>query len=228
MLARFFFEEPLPFEMGSIDTYMFEKREIEPDKIFILIPEEMDRVNKSNKFTNIQVFKTLDYPNGEPGFYWITLEYSENIEQILAAEKAERQKLNTAELIDSDGHRWKVSYPMLDMGKIEDLFDGDRTSLVRTFEANPMKLDITPATSLRVSEITVRIGGTASTLEIRVTPSDGSETVVLNEVVPESNDIRDILFELPKPMTVSNLSISVLNTNDLEPSHVHVWEIGVK
>ncbi len=228
MLARFFFEEPLPFEMGSIDNFMFEKREIEPDKIFILIPEEMERVNKSNKFTNIKVFKTLDYPNGEPGFYWITLEYVDNIDQILAAEKAERQKMNTAEISDPAGRFWEVNYPMLDMGKIDDLFDGDRTSLVRTFEANPMKLELFPATTQVVSEITLRIGGTASTLDIMITPADGSEPIILNKVVPESNDIRDILFELQRPITISRLSISVLNTNDLEPSHVHVWEVGIE
>lgn len=226
VLARYFFEEPLPFDMGSIEMYMYEKREIEPDKIFILIPEEMEKVNASNKFKNIHVLKTQDYPNGEPGFYWITLEYADNIDQILANEKIERQKLTTTEFSDPGGRVWRVSYPLLDMGQIENLFDGDRTSLVRTFEANPMKLVIEPANSLRVSGVSVRIGGTASTLEITLTPADGSDTVTFSRVVPEAKEIRDIQFDLPIPMTVSSVSISVLNTNDLEPAHVHVWEVS--
>jgi hypothetical protein len=228
VLARFFFEEPLPFEMGSIDMYMFEKREIKPGMIFILIPEEMERVEESNKFANLQVVNIQNYPNGEPGFYWVTLEYADNIDQILAAEKAERQKQSTTEFADPAGRVWKVSYPTLDMGQIENLFDGDRTSLVRTFEANPMKLDILPASPLMLNEVTVRIGGTASTLVIEITPEDGSEAIVLNRILPESNDIRDIQFELPQPEKISAISISVLNTNDLEPSHVHVWEVKLE
>lgn len=226
VLARYFFEEPLPFEMGSIDMYMYEKREIEPGKIFILIPEEMEKVNASDKFKNIQIVKTQDYPNGEPGFYWITLEYADNIDQILAFEKLERQKLITTEFSDPRGRVWTVSYSMLDMGQIENLFDGDPTSLVRTFEANPMILVIEPEDTLRVSGVSVRIGGTASTLEITLTPADGSDAVILSRVVPEAKEIRNIQFELPNPMTINSVSISVLNTNDLEPAHVHVWEVS--
>lgn len=227
VLARFFFDDPVPLEMGSIDSYLFEKHEINSNKVFILIPEEMDRARASNKFKTIETLRTLNYPNGIPGFYFVHLQYVDNVDAIFEEELNARKVLIETEVTDPYGRKFKVSYPNLDMGSIENAFDGDGHSLIRTLETNPMRLQIEPVNFLSLTQVTVRIGGTASTVTIRITPADGSEVQEMVKEVPEANDIRDIIFAFEKPVIVEQISIDVLNKNDNDRSHVHVWEVSL-
>jgi hypothetical protein len=227
VLARFFFDDPLPFEMGSIDAYLFEKHEISPNKIFILIPEELDKAGKSNKFKTIETIRTLDYPNGEAGFYFEHLQYVDNVDAIFAEEYNARKALTETEVTDPQGRTLMVSIPTLDMGEVKNVFDGDGNSLIRTLETNPMQLLIKPVDPLLLTQVTIRIGGTASTVTIRITPADGSETLILVKDLSEANDLRDIVFSLEKPVSVEQFSIEVLNKQDNDRAHVHLWEVSI-
>ncbi|HCS40979.1 MAG TPA: hypothetical protein DIW44_15540 [Anaerolineaceae bacterium] len=225
VLARFFFDDPLPFEMGSIDSYLFEKHEINPNKIFILIPEEMDKALTSNKFKTIETLRTLDYPNGLPGFYFVHLAYFDNVDELFAEEQKERMTLLESEVTDSQGRMFLVSYPHLDMGEVKNAFDGDDYSLIRTLETNPMLLQIRPVGSLVLNQVTIRIGGTASAVTIRLIPVEGSSEQGLVKQVTESNDMRDIVFTFDKPVSVEQIAIEILNVNDGDRAHVHLWEV---
>ncbi|MBA4384205.1 MAG: hypothetical protein C0410_05680 [Anaerolinea sp.] len=227
VLARFFFDDPLPFEMGSIDGYLFEKREINPNKIFILIPEEMDKARASNKFKSVDALRTLNYPNGEAGFYFVHLQYVDNVDAIFAEELNARNILTETEVTDAQGRKLKVGNSSLDMGPIYNVFDGDGNSLIRTDEINPMQLQITPLDPLLLNRVVIRIGGTASTVTIQITPTNGSTVEELVEIIPEGNSIRDITFTLEKPVTATQISINILNTNDGDRAHVHLWEVSL-
>jgi hypothetical protein len=227
VLARFFFDDPLPFAMGSIDSYLFEKLEINPDKVFILIPEEMEKAEASNKFKTIEIFKTLDYPNGEPGFYFTHLGYVDNVDDIFSAEQRARMTLLETEVTDPQGRKFMVSYPNLDMGEIKSAFDGDGNSLIRTLEINPMRMVIKPVEMFVLNKVIVRIGGTASTVTIRVIPSDGSAEYELVKEAPESNDIRDIIFMIENAADVDQIEIEILSVHDGDRAHVHLWEVSL-
>ncbi len=227
VLARFFFNDPMPFDMGSVDSYMYEKHEIQPGQVFILIPQEYENAKASEKFKTIDIIKTIDYPDGEPGFYFVRLEYVDDIDQILAQEEAARRKLSEIEVTDPAGNKLTIAYPQLDMGSIENLFDGDGNSMVRTLESNPMILQIKPAEAVELKQIVLRIGGTATTFEILVTPSNGEEPIRLSKQVPESNEIRDVIFDLEQPTQAAEISISILNTHDSDRAHVHAWEVSL-
>jgi 4-amino-4-deoxy-L-arabinose transferase-like glycosyltransferase len=225
--ARFFFDGPLPFEMGSIDAYLFEMKEINQDKIFILIPEELAKAQASNKFKPIEPFKTLDYPNGEPGFYFAHLQYVDHIIDIFAEEQKVRLTLTEADVVDPQGRALKVSTPNLDMGEAKNVFDGDGDSLIRTLDTNPMRLEIRPDEALALNQVSIRIGGTASTVTIRLIPADGSAEQVLVKQAPESNDLRDIVFTLDQSVVVEQINIEILNLHDGERAHVHLWEVSL-
>ncbi len=228
VLARFFFDDPLPFEMGSIDSYLYEKQKINPDKVFILIPEEMDKAAASLKFDQVTPFKTLDYPNGEPGFFFTHLQYTEMVDIIFQEEAYQRKLLLDAEITDLQGRVLTVSYPHLDMGEVINAFDGDGNSLIRTLETNPMLLKIEPVEPFVLNQVSVRIGGTATAVTIRITPADGTKVQELIKEVPESSEIRDVVFMLEKPVEVSNIDIDILNVHDDERAHVHLWEVSFK
>ena len=228
VVARFFIDDTKSFEMGSIDNYLYKKAEIEPDQVFILIPEEMDRAEASGKFKPAELLKTIDYPNGSPGFYFLHLKYVDNIDEIFTEEEAARTTLIETTLFDPQGRQLTVSYSQLDMGTIENLFDGDDTSFIRTFESNPLRVEIKPLENLELNQVTIHVGGTACIIDLNIDPTDGSEPINLEKGIEESNDFRDVTFELERSVETNNISISILNEHDIEFAHVHAWEITLQ
>ena len=49
-LARFFFDNPLPFQLGSIDGYIREYKPLDPAQVIIMLPNEREDVIKSLEF----------------------------------------------------------------------------------------------------------------------------------------------------------------------------------
>lgn len=225
VLARFFFDDPVPFQMGSIDGYISEYRAIDPQMVFVMIPEEMQNVQESQKFTNIQAEKVIQFPNGEPGFFFTTLKYVENIEDIFAAELAARRRMNVGEVSLSDGEEVQVEYSTLDLGEILHIFDGDQSTLARSWEANPLRLIIHFHEPRLVSQLLLRVGGEPTRVEAQIW-ADGAEVPIILEVeVKEASDPRFVELDLPEATAVDWAEVRVFNLNNSEPAHVHLWEL---
>ncbi len=225
VLARFFFDDPLPFQMGSIDGYISEYRPIDPEMVFVMIPEEMQNVRESQKFTNIQTEKMIQLPNGAPGFYFSTLVYVENIEEIFAAELAARRILNKATLFMVDGEEIEVEYSALDMGGIQDIFDGNPSTLTRTWEANPFQVIVRFLQPRQVSRIILRVGGEPTKIEIHVWSDGAVEPIPLLMNLSDDSEPRFVELDLPEMTSVLWVDIRVTNLNNTEPAHVHLWEL---
>jgi hypothetical protein len=225
VLARFFFDDPLPFEMSSIDGYISEYRFIDPEMVFVMIPEEMQNVRDSKKFTNIQAEKVIQLPNEEPGFYFTTLAYVENIEEIFATELAARRILNKATVSLLDGEAIEVEYSTLDMGAIQDVFDGDPSSLARTWEANPFQVIGRFLQQRQISRINLRVGGEPTKIEIEVWPDGAEEPIPMLMNLDEASEPRFVELALPVMISVAWVDVRVTNMNNAEPAHVHLWEL---
>lgn len=225
VLARYFFDDPLPFQMGSIDGFIKEYKPLDPEIVFVMLPDEMENMLASQKFTNIRMEKVLNYPNGEPGFYFIKVEYVENIKEIFAAEQATRRLLNKDEVMLSDGEVVMVEYSTLDMGQIHHIFDGDKTTLARTWEANPMQLIVHFSAYRMIEKIIVRVGGEATLVEVKAWALEKEEPVSLSMQVAAAPDPRFMELALPKMMKVEWIDVRVKNLNNEEPAHVHLWEL---
>jgi len=89
VIARFFFSDPLPFELGSAEGYYSTAKTLDDNQLFIMTPEEFDDLPR-NHFAQVNVEKIMLYPDGKPGFYFVRLNYAENIHQVIAREAAER------------------------------------------------------------------------------------------------------------------------------------------
>jgi hypothetical protein len=226
-IARFFFNDPLPFQVGSIRGYFDEERPELADTLFVMIPEEYSQVLESPKFRDIRVEQTLPYPNGQPGFYFVRLRYVPNIAEILAAERAERRILRE-ETVMIDGQPALVKYSYLDIGEIQQLFDGDDETLLRTMEANPFQVQVQFSRPRRIRQVWVRVGGVPSRLTLRVFGADGGALAVVERDLPETSDPRTAELDLPAEMEVSQVRLEALSSNDGEPAHVHLWEMKFK
>jgi hypothetical protein len=224
IVARFFFPDPLPFQLGSIQGYMNEKRTLDDSLVFIMIPDEYQAVMQSNKFTDIRVGKTLLYPNEQPGFYFVQLRYVDNIDQVLEAESAERRILREAQ-VEVHGSPATVKYSYLDMGTIENIFDGNLQTLIRTMEANPLVIEINFNEPLTIQYVGLQVGGTPSEVTIQMSEAGTASHLEYIQQVDANPDPRLVEFQLKEPVNVSSLRLVVKSVNDGEPAHVHLWEV---
>lgn len=225
VIARFFFEDPLPFSLGSIEGHLQQYIPIGPNEIFVLLPEELELVKESRKFQTVETDRTVNYPNGQPGFYFTRLAYVDDAEVIFAAEREKRRVLQEETISMPDGSTALVAYSHLDMGSIDQAFDGDSYSLIRTLEANPFKINLSFAEPRGMIGLRLRIGGVPSRVTVLA--------YVQGEALPRNFTVEsgespvpqtvDIDFMQERPVTA--LQIEILNIRDQEPAHVHLWEV---
>ncbi len=224
VVARFFFEDPQPFQLGSIVGYIEDYKPIGEQDVFVMIPEELQQVVESQKFTDLEVERTLPYPNGKDGFFFIRLRYVDNIEQVFAEESERRRSLVEERVSVEEGASARVRVSPLDMGTVQDVFDGDPGSLIRTREANPLRLQIEFDQPRLVSAVVARVGGVPTRVEAVFTPQEGPARSFSTEVAEAANP-RDVRLELDEPLLVTAIELNILNVRDGEPAHVHLWEI---
>jgi len=225
VVARFFYDDQPPFQLDSIDGYIDNFREIDPQAVFVIIPEEFERMLESHKFTDINVEKTVNYPNGEPGFFFTRLRYVDGIQEIFRAEAELRRQLvkKTAQL--QDGSLIRAAYSALDMGKIEDIFDGSPSTLIRTREANPLKLVVSFPSPRELRGITVRVGGVPTRLTVKLTVDGQAKQVIFMQEVESSPYPQDMKLNFNETYQVVQVTLEVLSTLDSEPAHIHLWEV---
>lgn len=224
-VMRFFFPDPLPFELGSVEGYIDRRMVLNRGMLFIMIPDELERAAQSGKFQNITLDKYLPYPDGSPGFLFVRMEYIDQVDRLLAVEQESRRALRSEEVI-WDGKPARVRYSTLDMGQIQDGFDGDDQSILRTFEANPLVLEIEPVQPRSMSMVGVRVGGAATRVMLAV--SREGRTLRFSRVVDQTPEPRYVNFSLPAEMKVEKLRLEVTSIHDGEPAHVHLWEVQAR
>ncbi len=225
VLARFFFDDPVPFEMGSIEGFITEYKPLDEDTIFIMVSEEVQRMEESGKFTNVRVNEVIPYPDGTPGFHFIQVAYVDNITEIFAAELATRRELRKGKAVLQDGEEVLVSYSALDMGEIFHIFDGDRTTLARTWEANPLRIVIEFAQPRPIEEIRFRVGGEATRIEADLMVTGNQIGLSFSQELEEEANPRYAIMVLGEQYMIDRVEVRVSNLNNDEPAHVHLWEI---
>ena len=126
-----------------------------------------------------------------------------------------------------DGKTTRVRYSVLDMGQIQDGFDGNDQSILRTLEANPMQLDIQTPEPRTFQHLGVRVGGTGSRVTIYLYEEGLERPRIYSQQVWESPEPRYVTFNFDRAVTTKRIWISVLSVYDREPAHVHLWEVKV-
>lgn len=225
ILARFFFEDPQPFELASIDRYIRAYHPLDENTVLIMMPNELDDMLVSDKFDPVEIEKTIAYPDGRPGFYFVRLAYRPDIQQIFAAEQETRRNLISADLHMQDGSPVALHYSTLDMGDIANLFDGDPLSVTHTWESNPFQLIFDFPQARKVDQVLLRIGGEPTRIELELFTDMNSPPQQLAFSIQEKPSPRDVLLNLNLQQALIKASIRVYNLNEQEPAHVHLWEV---
>jgi len=225
VVMRYFTGDLPNVKMGNINAFGLQKHPLDRSMLFIMTQEDLQWIRESGKFKGVTIEEKLPYPDGSDGFYFVSLAYVKNIDDILAAERAARQDplFETITFLEQEV---SIQYPALDMNEIGHAFDGDTTTLIRTLEANPMKVQITFPLPIRVTRVRVVVGGTPT--RVKVSALAGGENLAeLMQQVGASAKKRELVLSLQEPLTVDSLVIEVLNSNDGETAHVHLWEVFI-
>jgi hypothetical protein len=226
ILARFTLGDPLPVTMESIYGYMDEPKDLSPEQVFVMIPEEYQTALESDKFTGMEVLRTLPYPNGKPGFYFVHLRYVDDIERVFDEEQQALYDLRSGR-ITWQGQKVAVRFQALDMGELAHLFDDNPNTFIRSAAANPLQLQFDFPQPVTVSAVDVYLGGAPTHIIVRAYDAEGNFLEELTESCPAVPDPREVNLHFSAPLQAAALHFSIKNTNEGQPSHVHVWEIGL-
>ncbi len=223
VIMRYFLGDPLPVEMGTLGEHIDYFIPFEDGEVFILPPEEYAALLENPKFADITVLDLLHYPDGNPGFFFVSLDYAPGAEAVFAAELAERQKPQV-EQFELLGQLVEVTYPMLDIGQIADAFDGDRATLIRTFEANPLNLTIAFSDPIDLQTITVWLGNVRSAIRVELIDDQGQHRQ-FEAFDTGTEAIHPIRLDFGEKLAVKSLNLSIESLDAREPVHVHLWDV---
>lgn len=227
VLARFFSPiDPPQVELSSLHKYLFNKVDFSPNTIFVLDPPQYHLAVSEPKFSRVDLIKILSYPNGEPGFYFVRLAYSPEIDQILAAEQAERRQ-PIEEQIALFGQQVQARYSRLDIGQIQNAFDGDLTSLCRTQEANPAVIELSFPEPIPVKRLAFVVGSSQVEITLTIQRANGepySTQITINGTF--ENPSGELL--LSDTIEAAAIRFEIRDINQSEPGNVHIWEIGIE
>ncbi len=227
VVARFFAPDPMPFSMGTIEGHLYQQLPLSDEMIFVMTPQEYDKALDSGKFQEIRVEKTLPYPNGETGFYFVRLRYVDNIAEILQKEAEQRRYLNEVSL-SLDGEPVQVRCSLLDIGESFVLFDGNPDTVARTLEANPLVVELTFSQPRDIRGLSVIIGSATMRVTVYLYAQPDAPAVQQTQTLSGSVAAPEDSIEFDQTYPAQIVRLEFYDLEQGEPGHVHVWEITLR
>ena len=225
ILERFFLQEDDPVWMLDFDGLVYAKVEELDRMLFVLTSEEVTKLSNDPKFDDLRVEKTIPYPDGSIGFYFVHLAYSDEADAILAAERAERRQ-PVRDKVSIKGETVTIDHPAFDSGQVENLFDGDPFTLARSRKINPAVLILTFERPRSVQGLRLTTGTMDMTVIVRVYAGETAEPREYSATyhdLPEDPTIEFVFDNAPLKLT--KVEISIQNLNDGPDGNVHIREI---
>jgi hypothetical protein len=229
-VARFFLPAEALGRVRTDNVRGFTEREgnLDPSLLFVLPADEYERARSSPKLALGEVERTIPYPDGRPGFYFLRMRYRPEARSMFAAELAAMQRPVT-ETVALDGQEVTFIHSVLDMGRPVDLFDGDPDTLIRGKVANPLQLTFDFPAPRPLSGLRLHTTRQDMTLEVTALPPDGGPARSAAASVRNSPVEPWVTLELPGgAQPVSRLEIEITDLGPGPDYHVHVRELELR
>jgi hypothetical protein len=208
----------------SISALLDDLRRIPEDVLWVVPVGTLREGLESGKLEAGMPARTLLYPDGRPGFVLVPLRYTEAAPELFAAEAAaRRQVVETVTVVD--GVETTVEHSVLDIGRIDAVFDGDPETLARTKDAEPCIIELAFPTPRTVEAVRLLLWDKYYEILIEATPAEGG-----GDAVETFERFRDLGFKptvevaLPEPVEAKKLRVEITKWGD---RHVHVRELVV-
>ncbi|HEY44798.1 MAG TPA: glycosyltransferase family 39 protein [Anaerolineae bacterium] len=181
ILQQFFLSDQPNVHMGNAGNYLLEMLDdLDEETVFVLTPAEYGEVMESDKVAVVKLERTVPYPDGRDGFYFVRLRYTEDAEEIFEEEREARRQPITDEVL-IEGQMVQIQHPLLDMGEVENLFDDDVFTMVRTYEANPVLIVLSFPTPRSLNGLSITTGTMDILLTVRLFNEESSEPVTYHQ-----------------------------------------------
>jgi len=224
-LAAFFLTPSERARIRLISLDIGSKQSLSLDEVIVLPKDQYQEFLASGKFKKIRIEKTLPYPDGTTGFYFVRLQYVDGIDQVFERERAKRREL-VGSVTAINGHASKVRHSVLDMGDVGGMFDGDARTLGRGLAANPFVIDIEFPKPVGLREVRGDFGPIGFRWQIDVYRASAAQPVSLVKEFDCLYDRRRQPFGLPSHLTnVTRVRMSITNLGAGEPEHIHVYDV---
>ena len=225
ILQRFFVPDEPNVHMGNAGNYLLEMLDLDESTVFVLTPAEYEEVLNSEKITITRVERTVPFPDGRHGFYFVRMRYAPNAEAIFAEEREARRQPVTEEII-LDGQIVEIQHSLFDMGEVKNLFDEDTFTMARTYEANPARIDLTFPEPRTFTGITVTTGSMDFTLTVRLFTDEQAEPITYSQTyddLPEDPTV-DLSFG-HEPIKALKVEIEIFGFMFSEWAKIHIREL---
>jgi hypothetical protein len=205
----------------NIDALRYRRMDIPDQTLLVMTEAEYQTLAGDRRFADVRLEKTLNYPDGSPGFRFVWLRYAPDFEEQQAAVRESWHKLRQEEM-QLDGETVRVGHSAFDIGGIQGLFDGDPATLVRTENANPAVIVVQFPHPRPIRGIRLTTASMDFELGVSTTGPTGSK---------EWNRVyRDLAWnptvELTWPVeSVDQIRLEIRRMDVEEPDHVHVRDL---
>lgn len=214
-------------QMLNIDYFLFDKRDLNDEMRLVMIADEYARARNEPKFGRVDLLETIPYPDGSPGFFVTRVAYSNDIDQIFAAERLARQQpvLVTTTVA---GESLQITHSQLGAGQASDLFDGDSLTLVRGLEANPLLIDIAFPTARPVATLSLHVGTMRDfDVTVLVYAGDAAEPARVTQRFEKLPADPTVELSLPAlPAGVNRLRIEIGQNDAGATAQIHVRDVS--
>lgn len=228
IFPRFFSLDPHHVQINNVDWFLGERQALDPQSVFIATADEYARAAASPKFKNVRLERTIKYPDGTDGFYFVHLEYSANADALFAADRAAQLQVVT-ELATIGYEVVQVTHSPFDAGQVQDIFDGDPFTLARGARANPLIIELKFSSPRAVHSVGAQLGAMNFRWTILAYANDDDPPVdyrVLYENLKAEPNIQTDLTRGPD--LVRKLRIEIFNTDAGDQAKIHVRELILK
>jgi len=230
VLARFFIPDTLlgsSVQVGSIAGHIDHQLPLTDETVFLITPPEYQVAVESGRFKNIFIEDTLPYPTGDPAMYFVRAQYVDDIEAVFSGEHADRLQLVDG-TFSLDGQIIQVRHSPLDSGLVEQLFDGDDFTWIRTWEANPLILEFTFPEPRRLTGFSMIVRGVEARLTVDLYTRLEAPPITYSEIKQGTDDEPKVSMDFDSPVLAQKLRLTVEDVNSGQPAHVHMWELELR
>lgn len=226
-LERFFLgdEDQLYTTRNSLDGYRTERRGLTKDTLVLMTSNEYRNLLEDPLFTDINIVQTIMAPDMSIAFYWVTMRYSDEAERLFnEIEEQRRRPMPDTLLID--GEEVTATHSYLDMGSFQDIMDNNLDSVIRSGGSNPLEITFDFDEPKAMNSIAFLIGSGSSQLQLTAVGEDGT-VFEFDQSYEHVQALRWAYVEFDNEFVVDTLAIKLWNSDDGEPSNVHLWEMMI-
>ena len=198
--------------------------------LFISTADEYNKLIQDPKYQAVTVLnQPIYFPNGQPGFYLISLRTADNYAEIIAAEHAmNRNPIEST--MELNGQPVRVVHSPLGSGRLEDIFDDDPETISRVLEANPFIIYLYPPAPMDTHSAFIKTGTKSDfTITIRLYAPGAIEPVVYSQTyLNEPPDPEFTMVFDRGPEKSERIEFEVRDNTSGETSQFHIRTIQFK